>query len=80
MAEQHVGAIQLVSVTPGIYKHFKGNLYEVIGIATHSETLEEQVVYRQLYGERNLWVRPLSMFDSTVVQDDAHLKRFQFVE
>lgn len=69
-----------MSVTPGIYKHFKGNLYEVIGIATHSETLEEQVVYRQLYGERNLWVRPLSMFDSTVVHESVHLKRFQFVE
>lgn len=69
-----------MSVTPGIYKHFKGNLYEVIGTATHSETQEQQVVYRQLYGERNLWVRPLSMFDSTVVHENVQLKRFQFIE
>lgn len=46
----------------GLYKHFKGNLYEVIGNAYHSETLEEMVVYKALYGEGRLWVRPISMF------------------
>ncbi len=46
----------------GIYKHFKGNYYIVIDIATHSETQEKYVVYRQLYGERKLWIRPIDMF------------------
>jgi hypothetical protein len=69
-----------MSVKAGIYKHFKGNLYEVIGIATHSETLEKQVVYRPLYGDRELWVRPLNMFEGTVVHDDATVARFQFIE
>ncbi|MDO4590900.1 MAG: DUF1653 domain-containing protein [Slackia sp.] len=47
---------------PGIYRHFKGNYYEVVGVARHSETEEALVVYRALYGERGLWARPLSMF------------------
>ncbi|MBI5153157.1 MAG: DUF1653 domain-containing protein [Parcubacteria group bacterium] len=46
----------------GIYEHYKGNRYEVIGVAKHSETLEEMVVYRALYGEHHTWVRPLAMF------------------
>jgi cyclomaltodextrinase / maltogenic alpha-amylase / neopullulanase len=46
----------------GKYKHHKGNLYEVIGVAKHSETLEEMVVYRALYGKKELWVRPMKMF------------------
>ena len=53
-------------ITPGVYRHFKGNEYEVIGVAKHSETEEELVVYRALYGERGLWVRPLSMFAGLV--------------
>ncbi len=69
-----------MSVNPGIYKHYKGNLYEVIGVATHSETEEMHVVYRPLYGDRALWIRPLSMFDGQVVIDGAEQKRFQFVE
>lgn len=60
----------------GIYGHYKGNEYEVIDIATHSETEEKIVVYKALYGERGLWVRPLSMFDETM--SDGR-KRFAFV-
>lgn len=62
----------------GLYKHYKGNVYEVIGIASHSETLEEMVVYKatyQLEGE-NLWVRPLSMFLETVIVDGKEVQRF----
>lgn len=53
-------------ITPGTYRHFKGNLYEVLGVAKHSESEEEFVVYRALYGEGGLWVRPLAMFNSEV--------------
>lgn len=62
----------------GIYKHYKGNLYEVVGIAKHSESLLPHVVYKALYqteGE-NLWVRPLQMFQEEVVVDGVSLKRF----
>ena len=59
----------------GIYAHYKGNEYEVIDIATHSETEEKIVVYRALYGERGLWVRPLSMFDETMADGR---KRFSY--
>lgn len=61
----------------GIYRHFKGNLYEVIDIARHSETLEEYVVYRALYGERGTWVRPLAMFTETVERDGRVVPRFE---
>jgi len=64
----------------GKYRHFKGNLYEVIGIAKNSETLEETVVYRALYGEGELWVRPASMWNETVERDGKTFKRFEFVE
>lgn len=67
-------------VAPGLYRHYKGNLYEVIGVATHSETMEQLVVYRALYGERGLWVRPLRMFDETIVKDGKSVKRFEYVE
>lgn len=50
----------------GRYQHYKGNLYEVLGVARHSETLEELVVYRQLYGNGGLWVRPRAMFEEQV--------------
>ena len=68
------------SIRPGKYRHFKGNEYEVIGIASHSETLEPMVVYRALYGEMGLWVRPASMWDETVERDGQTFKRFMFIE
>ena len=66
-------------IVPGRYRHFKGKYYEVIGIAKHSETEEEMVVYRQLYGEHGLWVRPASMWEETVVRDGKTYQRFTFV-
>lgn len=63
----------------GRYKHYKGNEYELIDIATHSETLEEMVVYRPLYGEGKLWVRPLSMFVESVLIDGGQIPRFTYV-
>lgn len=65
-----------VTVTPGRYRHYKGNEYEVIGTATHSETLEPMVVYRPLYGEGGLWVRPAAMFAEHVVIDGRKQPRF----
>ncbi len=61
----------------GIYRHFKGGKYEVIGIAKHSETLESFIVYKALYGENNLWVRPLKMFLEEVEVNGKKIKRFQ---
>lgn len=61
---------------PGTYRHYKGNLYEVIGTATHSETEETLVVYRPLYGDGGLWVRPLEMFLSDVEVDGVPVPRF----
>ncbi len=63
----------------GRYRHFKGKYYEVLGVARHSETGEELVVYRPLYGERGLWVRPLAMFTETVERDGKIMPRFEFV-
>lgn len=64
----------------GTYRHYKGNKYEVIGVAKHSETLEEMVVYRALYGERELWVRPLKMFNEEVEVNGKKVPRFRFVQ
>jgi hypothetical protein len=63
----------------GKYRHYKGNLYEVIGTARHSETLEEMVVYRALYGEGGLWVRPLGMFLESVEIGGKTVPRFEYV-
>ena len=68
-----------MEIKPGKYRHFKGNLYEVIGVARHSETQEEMVVYRALYGEYGLWVRPAAMWTETVDRDGYHGPRFQFI-
>lgn len=67
-------------VKKGIYRHFKGNRYEVIGIAKHSETLEDMVVYRALYGEGGLWVRPLSMWEEEVMYNGKKVRRFEAEE
>ena len=68
-------------VEPGLYKHYKGNLYEVICMAHHSETLEEMVVYKALYktkfGENSVWVRPAKIFEELVFIDEKSVKRFQ---
>ena len=65
-------------IRPGIWRHFKGNRYQVIGVAKHSETLEPMVVYRALYGEGGLWVRPASMWLETVERDGKTYQRFVF--
>ena len=65
-----------MTITPGVYRHYKGNDYQVIGVARHSETEEELVVYRCLYGDRSLWVRPLDMFAGTVLVDGREAPRF----
>lgn len=67
------------AVKPGLYRHFKGNYYQVIGTAHHSETMEELVVYRALYGERGLWVRPASMWNELVERDGRTVKRFTYM-
>ena len=64
----------------GKYRHFKGGMYEVLFVANHSETLEKMVVYRALYGNGEVWVRPLSMFLDTVTRDGVTHQRFTFVE
>ncbi|MGB5965636.1 MAG: DUF1653 domain-containing protein [Sulfurimonadaceae bacterium] len=66
-------------IKPGLYQHYKGNQYEVIDIVRHSETEEEMVLYRALYGERGLWVRPLSMFTESVNVDGLCMPRFELV-
>ena len=63
----------------GIYKHFKGNRYRVLGVAKHSETLEEFVVYQALYGDGGLWVRPKDMFFEEIERDGVRMKRFEFI-
>ena len=67
-------------IKKGIYRHFKGNTYEVIGVAKHSETLEEMVVYKALYGEGGLWVRPASMWNEKVMHNGENMPRFALIE
>lgn len=63
----------------GIYQHYKGNQYEVTDIATHSETEEEHVIYRALYGEHGLWIRPLAMFNEQVEVNGKTIPRFKYI-
>lgn len=66
-------------IKKGRYRHFKGNEYEVIGTARHSETTEEYVVYKALYGDGGLWIRPKEMWNETVERDGKTYKRFEFI-
>lgn len=68
-----------MELKPGKYRHFKGNEYELIGMAKHSETLEPMVVYRPLYGEGGLWVRPAAMWSEQVDRDGYCGPRFQYI-
>jgi hypothetical protein len=68
------------SLKPGLYKHFKGNMYRVLGIALHSETLEECVIYQAQYGEKLTFIRPLTMFLEQVEVNGKKIPRFQFIE
>ena len=63
----------------GRYRHFKGNEYEVIAIAKHSETTEDYVVYKALYGDGGMWVRPASMWNETIERDGMTYKRFTYM-
>ena len=63
----------------GVYKHYKGNEYLVLGIANHSETLEKMVVYQALYGEYKIWVRPIKMWNEEVEVNGIKVPRFKFI-
>ena len=67
----------LIRTPPGLYRHYKGMLYEVIDTVRHSETLEPMTLYRALYGQRGLWVRPAAMFEEQVVIDGVLRPRFE---
>jgi len=69
-----------VSLSEGIYRHFKGNRYQVLGVAKHSESGADMVVYRPLYGDQDLWVRPLEMFTENVEVDGLLQPRFVLIE
>ncbi len=68
-----------MELKPGRYRHYKGQEYQLIGIATHSETLEPMVVYQALYGEGNLWVRPAHMWCELVEKNNYTGPRFQYI-
>ncbi len=71
------------SIQKGVYRHYKGNLYQVIDVVRHSETLEWLVLYHPLYGDLSehstLWVRPFAMFEQTIEQNNQHIPRFAYV-
>jgi len=67
-------------ISLGIYRHYKGNEYEVIGLSKHSETLEDMVIYKALYGDYGTWVRPLSMWDNPIEKDGKTVKRFEYIK
>lgn len=62
----------------GVYRHYKGNHYEVVGFARHSESLEDMVIYKAQYGEGGTWVRPLAMWDSPIEVNGKIVKRFEY--
>ena len=70
-----------MSLKKGIYQHYKGQLYQVMNVATHSETEEKLVVYQCLYGDYSIWVRPLTMFTETITTaDDREIERFKLIQ
>lgn len=74
-----MGGDNMEKLKPGRYRHFKGNEYELLGVAKHSETLEPMVVYRALYGEHGLWVRPAAMWTESVERDGYSGPRFTYI-
>lgn len=83
MADSNTGDNRLAplpDLLPGRYRHYKGGEYQVVGVARHSETLEPMVVYRPLYGEGALWVRPYAMLVEEIIHDGARCRRFAIVE
>jgi len=70
----------MIAIRPGRYRHYKGNEYTVLGVARHSETLDELVVYRQEYGDHGIWVRPAAMFLETVDIEGKKVPRFRLIE
>ncbi len=66
-------------IKPGLYRHFKGNMYKVLYNAKHSETMEDMVVYQALYGEMGIWVRPAAMFCEKIVRDGKTIDRFTYI-
>lgn len=71
--------LMLDTIKLGEYEHYKGKRYQVLGVAKHSETLEELVVYQKLYDDRGLWVRPLAMFTEEVEVDGKRMPRFRYI-
>ena len=71
--------MKYMELLPGKYRHFKGKEYRLIGIATHSETLEPMIIYQALYGDMGLWVRPAAMWTETVDKDGYTGPRFQYI-
>jgi hypothetical protein len=70
----------MTTIRPGRYRHYQGNEYTVLGMARHSETLDELVVYRQEYGDHGLWVRPAAMFLESVDIEGKKVPRFRLIE
>ncbi len=76
---KNINQSQNETIRTGKYRHYKGNFYEVLSLASHSETLEPMVVYRALYGVKSVWVRPATMWNELVVTPDGEMKRFEYV-
>ena len=81
MMSANFNQVRLMQIPAGIYQHYKGKLYQVFHVATHSETEEKFVVYQCLYGDYSMWVRPLEMFQETVTLEDGQVvPRFKLIQ